>query len=63
MSDQEQPDSAKEARAQYQRTGAPGPGSPEYEAMDKLAKMFERQVDELRGNRDGSEPNIKNNGD
>ena len=49
MSDQEQPDSTKEAPAQYQRTGAPGPGSPEYEAMDKLAKMFERQVDELRG--------------
>jgi hypothetical protein len=42
MSDDEKP-------AEYQRTGAPGPGSPEYEAMDKLAKMFERQVDELRG--------------
>jgi hypothetical protein len=42
MSDNEKP-------AEYQRTGAPGPGSPEYEAMDKLAKMFERQVDELRG--------------
>ena len=33
----------------YQRTGAPGPGSPEYEAMDKLAKMFEAQVEDLRG--------------
>ena len=42
MSDNDKP-------AEYQRTGAPGPGSPEYEAMDKLAKMFERQVDELRG--------------
>lgn len=42
MSDNEKP-------AEYQRTGAPGPGSPEYEAMDALAKMFERQVDELRG--------------
>lgn len=41
MSDNEKP-------AEYQRTGAPGPGSPEYEAMDALAKMFERQVDELR---------------
>lgn len=57
MSDQEQPDSTKEAPAQYQRTGAPGPGSPEYEAMDKLAKMFERQVDELRG-QNGSDENI-----
>lgn len=56
MNDQEQPDSAKEAPAQYQRTGAPGPGSPEYEAMDKLAKMFERQVDELRGQK-GSDEN------
>lgn len=42
MSDNDKP-------AEYQRTGAPGPGSPEYEAMDALAKMFERQVDELRG--------------
>lgn len=42
MSDNEKP-------AEYQQTGAPGPGSPEYDAMDKLAKMFERQVDELRG--------------
>lgn len=42
MSDSEKP-------AEYQRTGAPGPGSPEYDAMDALAKMFERQVDELRG--------------
>lgn len=33
----------------YRRTAAPGPGSPEYDAMDSLAKMFERQVDELRG--------------
>ena len=33
----------------YQRTGAPGPGSPEYEAMDKLAKLFEAQVEDLRG--------------
>lgn len=35
---------------EYRRTHAPGPGSPEYEAMDSLAKLFERQVDELRGN-------------
>jgi hypothetical protein len=42
--------------AQYQRTGAPGPGSPEYEAMDQIAKMFERQVDELRGTRATDEP-------
>lgn len=42
MSDNEKP-------TEYQHTGAPGPGSPEYEAMDALAKMFERQVDELRG--------------
>lgn len=41
MSDEKAPD--------YQRTGAPGPGTPEYDAMDALAKMFERQVDELRG--------------
>ena len=33
----------------YRRTGAPGPGSPEYEAMDKLAKLFEAQVEDLRG--------------
>lgn len=45
MSDEKQP----EDKPAYQRTGAPGPGSPEYDAMDKLAKMFERQVDELRG--------------
>ena len=41
--------SNNEMPAEYQRTGAPGPGSPEYEAMDKLAKMFEHQVEELRG--------------
>ena len=35
--------------AEYQRTGAPGPGSPEYDAMDAIAKMFEKQVDQLRG--------------
>lgn len=33
----------------YQRTSAPGKGSPEYEAMDQLAKLFEAQVEELRG--------------
>ena len=42
--------------AEYQRTGAPGPGSPEYEAMDAIAKMFEKQVDELRGTRPTDEP-------
>ena len=42
--------------AEYQRTGAPGPGSPEYEAMDAIAKMFEKQVDELRGNQSADEP-------
>ncbi len=41
--------SPRERPAAYQRTGAPGPGSPEYDAMDKLAKMFEAQVEELRG--------------
>ncbi|MEY4313304.1 MAG: hypothetical protein RLZZ319_813 [Actinomycetota bacterium] len=46
MSDADQP---AEGKPEYQRIGAPGPGSPEYEAMDQLAKMFERQVDELRG--------------
>lgn len=46
MSDTEQPAGEKPA---YQHTGAPGPGSPEYEAMDQLATMFERLVDELRG--------------
>ncbi len=46
MSDTDQPDGDK---PEYQRTAMPGPGSPEYEAMDQLAKMFERQVDELRG--------------
>lgn len=45
MSDEKRP----EGKPAYQHTGAPGPGSPEYDAMDKLAKMFERQVDELRG--------------
>jgi hypothetical protein len=38
-----------ERPAAYQRTGAPGKGSPEYEAMDQLAKLFEAQVEELRG--------------
>ena len=38
-----------ERSAAYQRTGAPGPGSPEYDAMAKLAKLFEAQVEELRG--------------
>lgn len=42
--------------AEYPRTGAPGPGSPEYEAMDAIAKMFEKQVDELRGTRPTDEP-------
>jgi hypothetical protein len=45
MSDEKQP----EEKPAYQRTGAPGPGSPEYDAMDKLAQLFERQVDDLRG--------------
>jgi hypothetical protein len=42
--------------AEYQRTGAPGPGSPEYEAMDAIAKMFEKQVAELRGPQTTDEP-------
>jgi hypothetical protein len=42
-------DNATPEQPEYQRTARPGPGSPEYEAMDQLAKMFERQVDELRG--------------
>jgi hypothetical protein len=41
--------SGAERPAGYQRTGAPGPGSPEYDAMDKLAKLFEAQVEDLRG--------------
>jgi hypothetical protein len=41
--------SGAEPPAGYQRTGAPGPGSPEYDAMDKLAKLFEAQVEDLRG--------------
>lgn len=41
---------------EYERTAAPGPGSPEYEAMDAIAKMFEKQVDELRGTRPTDEP-------
>jgi hypothetical protein len=41
--------------AEYQRTGAPGPGSPEYDAMDAIAKMFEKQVEELRGTRPENE--------
>lgn len=41
--------SGAERPAGYQRTGAPGPGSPEYEAMDKLAKLLEAQVEGLRG--------------
>lgn len=45
MDDEQTP----EQKPAYQHTGAPGPGSPEYDAMDKLAKMFERQVEELRG--------------
>lgn len=43
------PNDNEDKPVEYQRTGAPGPGSPEYEAMDAIAKMFERQVDELRG--------------
>jgi hypothetical protein len=41
--------SGAERPAGYQRTGAPGSGSPEYDAMDKLAKLFEAQVEDLRG--------------
>ena len=42
--------------AEYQRTGAPGPGRPEYEAMDAIAKRLEKQVDELRGTHTADEP-------
>ena len=48
MTDNETPEHG-DAKPEYQRTAMPGPGSPEYEAMDQLAKMFERQVDELQG--------------
>jgi hypothetical protein len=48
-------DENQDKPAEYQRTGAPGPGSPEYEAMDAIAKMFEKQVDELRGKQSAKE--------
>lgn len=50
--------SENEKPAEYQRTGAPGPGSPEYDAMDKLAKMFEHQVAELRGSANDADDDL-----
>lgn len=45
-----------EKTAGYPSSAAPGPGSLEYQAMDNLAKMFEKQVEDMRRAR-GTEPN------
>jgi hypothetical protein len=35
--------------ASYPKTGRPDSSSEEYQAMDKMAKLLEHQVDVLRG--------------
>lgn len=45
MSDASTPETA----ARYPKTGRPDSTSEEYQAMDKMAKLLEYQVDVLRG--------------
>ena len=52
-------DKNSEQAAAYPSTGGATPGSLEYQAMDNLAKMFEKQVEEMQGPR-GARPSPEN---
>ena len=52
-------DRNSEKAAAYPSTGGATPGSLEYQAMDNLAKMFEKQVEEMQGLR-GARPSAEN---
>lgn len=52
-------DRNSEKAAAYPSTGGATPGSLEYQAMDNLAKMFEKQVEEMQGPR-GARPSPEN---
>ena len=52
-------DKNSEQAAAYPSTGGTTPGSLEYQAMDNLAKMFEKQVEDMQGRR-GARPSAEN---
>lgn len=52
-------DKNSEKAAAYPSTGGATPGSLEYQAMDNLAKMFEKKVEDMQGPR-GARPSAEN---